>query len=756
LVRIRSFGVFVAAMGVLLATGASQAQTYFRMEVPELGGGPSVIEVKDNDTTAGGLSIVLPDPLGVRAGEDLAIPVEITGVAAGESLRISGLPDGAILSGELSSDPGTLRRLIDYPDAVPGDYALRVELLRQFGTLRAYRDAMLSVVGPLAVSLDQLTYETPSGTDIVVRPQIDNVLYGSRGRVAWSASTALPSWLSLDDSSGRLAVDASAMNRIDGLVLTAIDQGDHAMAATPEISIVVQGVLDAGDFTDQTDVEPGTALTSDAISFSGFYGTRTLTASGAQVLVNGVEVTPPVAIAAGDQVSLRATAPADPEAFMTASVSVDTLQRDWSIATRGRTQAALSISPAVSAAMWADGESGTAYSPSHSFTISNNGEDVARIDTANLVNPDHFELVSDACTGVELALNQSCSVSVRAKATSTGMFSGGLTLSGRSEYYDAPVSVAASLSGDALFPVQLSAGTNVVLSSLSAFQENDRWAAARPKRVVVPAGVIIGSNDPTVAALRSGTGNGGSLTLTVNGEIQGAGGRPDGGAGGTAILAETAMAVVNNGAIRAGGGAGGRGGNGGAGSTTTTVREPASGDMWSVYGAPYYYVSSSTYPSKTGGTAMVWAGSVIWSSGSYNPPASVTVGNATYYIGDFRTSGRTGGSDDPEYVSSNGIYRINTTSTPSIGGIASSAGRGQGYDATATNGAAAVPGGANAGASGRSGNGAAWGEKGQDGAAGTAGNNGSGAAGQTGGLAGWGIQNSGSVQYSGEGILQSR
>src|SRR5690606_31940786 len=134
--------------------------------------------------------------------------------------------------------------------------------------------------------------------------------------------------------------------------------------------------------------------------------------------------------------------------------------------------------------------------------------------------------------------------------------------------YAESYSPTTSISVDSLFPVTLAAGINVKISDIAAFTASGRWASTRPKRVIIPAGVIIGSNSPLMAALSTGTGRGGTLTITNNGEIQGAGGLPNSGTGGTALLAEqTGVTLINNGAIRAGGGAGGRGGNGGNGGT---------------------------------------------------------------------------------------------------------------------------------------------------------------------------------------------
>lgn len=103
----------------------------------------------------------------------------------------------------------------------------------------------------------------------------------------------------------------------------------------------------------------------------------------------------------------------------------------------------------------------------------------------------------------------------------------------------------------------------------------DEWISAAPKLVIIPAGVIVYSDNPQLPAMSSGDKRGGVLTIQIKSgaEIQaagGAGGFPLGsrlpGQGGTAIkVNQSGVTVQNDGYIRAGGGGGGGGGNGDGG-----------------------------------------------------------------------------------------------------------------------------------------------------------------------------------------------
>ncbi|QLF72062.1 putative Ig domain-containing protein (plasmid) [Peteryoungia desertarenae] len=249
---------------------------------------------------------------------------------------------------------------------------------------------------------------------------------------------------------------------------------------------------------------------------------------------------------------------------------------------------------------------------------------------------------------------------------------------------------------------------NVNIQSL--FSAPDWADSARTKRVVINSGVTIGSTNPAIAALLTGTGRGGDLEIIIGGEVQGAGGVPNGGAGGPAInVQQTGAVITNNGAIRGGGGGGGRGGSGTA--TVLTNREPASG---------FLFQNDFFNPGPTWQWQDMFDGTagLYWGQ-TYNPfayvPMTVTsadIGGYRYYRGPDVTGGN-------GYLFS--IAREQIVSGPTTGG---DGGRGQGSDGAAASGLA---GGTNAGTGGAGGS---WG---QAGAAGSAGNATGGA---TGGAAG--------------------
>lgn len=91
------------------------------------------------------------------------------------------------------------------------------------------------------------------------------------------------------------------------------------------------------------------------------------------------------------------------------------------------------------------------------------------------------------------------------------------------------------------------------------------WTQNVPKRLIINGGVVVGSLDPGAYALTIPSGLVSTLRIDNNGSIQGAGGSPNSGDGGPAILANAAVTIDNIGSIYGGGGGGGFGGTGGDG-----------------------------------------------------------------------------------------------------------------------------------------------------------------------------------------------
>ena len=95
----------------------------------------------------------------------------------------------------------------------------------------------------------------------------------------------------------------------------------------------------------------------------------------------------------------------------------------------------------------------------------------------------------------------------------------------------------------------------------------DDYSVDYDKNIVINSGVELGATSTSQEALHIDSGGDGTITITNNGTLSGAGGSANGGTGGDAFEADIACTLVNNGTMRAGGGGGGKGGNGGSGGT---------------------------------------------------------------------------------------------------------------------------------------------------------------------------------------------
>ena len=89
-----------------------------------------------------------------------------------------------------------------------------------------------------------------------------------------------------------------------------------------------------------------------------------------------------------------------------------------------------------------------------------------------------------------------------------------------------------------------------------------------PKDIVINSGVELGATSTTEEALEIDSGGVGTITITNNGTLSGAGGAA-GADGGDAFEAAVTCTFVNNGTVRAGGGGGGAGGDGSYTSTSS-------------------------------------------------------------------------------------------------------------------------------------------------------------------------------------------
>jgi len=104
----------------------------------------------------------------------------------------------------------------------------------------------------------------------------------------------------------------------------------------------------------------------------------------------------------------------------------------------------------------------------------------------------------------------------------------------------------------------------------------DDFAVNYPKEIVINASQTVGATSSSAPALKIDSTGAGTITITNNGSIEGAGGAASS-AGGNALQVDGSVSVtlVNNGTIKAGGGGGGTGGTGGTGDVDATASEIA-------------------------------------------------------------------------------------------------------------------------------------------------------------------------------------
>jgi hypothetical protein len=260
------------------------------------------------------------------------------------------------------------------------------------------------------------------------------------------------------------------------------------------------------------------------------------------------------------------------------------------------------------------------------------------------------------------------------------------------------------------------------------------WGVSYPKDIVINSGVTVGATSTSNEALEISTGGLGTITITNNGTIIGAGGAA-GGAGGDAFEAFVACTFVNNGNVYGGGGGGGTGGNGGtggAGSYTTTTTQ---------YHGPVNAWPNSRYYNQTcnaNNAAEFWYYSL-------NYGASYCGNNCSWNVGGWTYS--SGGSNGCGIKTLKRSQSSTSSSSGGAGGAGGAGGVGAGYNQSAaagSSGAGGAAGGTNAGAGGSGGSGGtgggygASGSSGSNGNAGANGNAGSGAAGASGGSGGAG------------------
>lgn len=297
----------------------------------------------------------------------------------------------------------------------------------------------------------------------------------------------------------------------------------------------------------------------------------------------------------------------------------------------------------------------------------------------------------------------------------------------------------------------------------------DDYSVDYPKEIVIDSGVELGATSTAEEALQIDSGASGTITVTNNGTLTGAGGAA-GAAGGDAFQADVACIFINNGTIRSGGGGGGAGGNGGTGgggTSTSTVYETRS----SAAGRGYLRCCGGC---GNGATAQFYwdvsvnLGSVFGSCGTNTRPGCpytstlccrLSSGGWTY---QYTPSGGGG------CQGFNGIQRFQNQTVNTNGGAGGAGGAatvGQGYNQSAGSanaGAGGAAGGTNAGTGGTggsSGAGGGYGTAGSNGNTGATGANGNrtngsaGSGGASGGAAGAAIQGISNVTLTNNGTI---
>lgn len=243
------------------------------------------------------------------------------------------------------------------------------------------------------------------------------------------------------------------------------------------------------------------------------------------------------------------------------------------------------------------------------------------------------------------------------------------------------------------------------------------YAVDYPKDIVINSGVELGASSTSEEALEIDSGGVGTITITNNGTLSGAGGAA-GADGGDAFEAAVTCTFINNGTVRAGGGGGGTGGDG------TYNSDTAHYFQWGVY---YWETHTSTQSTLF----IRWNGG--W--GAYFG-GGMQSANAAGAYGSYRRGAFYGYGSGGTYSFYRVFQRTVVSSTGGAGGV------GAGYGQSAGTG---IAGGTNAGDGG---DGGAFGASGNSGANGTSTN------GTAGGAAGNYLRGLSFVTFTNNGTAQ--
>jgi hypothetical protein len=195
----------------------------------------------------------------------------------------------------------------------------------------------------------------------------------------------------------------------------------------------------------------------------------------------------------------------------------------------------------------------------------------------------------------------------------------------------------------------------------------DDFAVDYPKQIVVNSSITVGATSTANPALKIDSTGAGTITITNEGSIEGAGGAA-GQAGGNALQVDGSVAVtlVNNGTIKAGGGGGGTGGTGGkgvyTGSATFSSLVDEGGGAFGNYNTP-----QNNMPT--------WMNSIYTGGGDLDGQGVVADRRWRGVNGQYARSGVGGG----------GEFRVNHSGSAGAGFNANCANRGPLYVSAQTN-----------------------------------------------------------------------
>tara|TARA_B100000003_G_scaffold26426_1_gene20972 strand:+ start:1009 stop:2418 length:1410 start_codon:yes stop_codon:yes gene_type:complete len=204
----------------------------------------------------------------------------------------------------------------------------------------------------------------------------------------------------------------------------------------------------------------------------------------------------------------------------------------------------------------------------------------------------------------------------------------------------------------------------------------DDYTLDYPKEIVVDANVTVGATSTSNSAIQISSGLQGTISLTNNGSIEGAGGAAST-QGGTALTCSSTVTVVNNGTIKGGGGGGGTGGTGGKGVYTgsatfsSLVDEGGGGSSTPQNNKPTWLNSIYTGAGNLDGVGVV--GDRLW--GGINAQFNRGINPAEF---DINHSGSAGAgfsgncaNRGPIYISAQtnltGVYSVSASISTSYG-----------------------------------------------------------------------------------------